>query len=227
VWLAKSTDGGASWSTPLRVNNDAAGKQQFFTWMDIDQKTGYLYFVFYDRRAYAGNETDVYMARSVDGGTTFQNFKISEAPFVPSANVFFGDYNNLSVQNGIVRPIWTRMDSGKLSVWTALVDTSGISGVVTSIPGVTEQVQSIESYPNPFTNSAFVSFKLKNTATVTISIYDITGRLVRTPVKNKRYVPGKYTEKIDAATYGIAAGTYIYTILVNNKLYSRKMVKVD
>jgi hypothetical protein len=33
IWLAKSTDGGNTWTAPIRVNNDAPGKQQFFTWM--------------------------------------------------------------------------------------------------------------------------------------------------------------------------------------------------
>jgi len=35
VFLSKSTDGGETWCTPIRVNNDAAGKQQFFTWATI------------------------------------------------------------------------------------------------------------------------------------------------------------------------------------------------
>lgn len=55
IWLVKSTDGGATWSQPARVNNDPPGKQQFFTWMTIDQVTGYLWFVFYDRRAHTNN----------------------------------------------------------------------------------------------------------------------------------------------------------------------------
>lgn len=227
VWLVKSNDGGITWSAPIRVNNDAAGKQQFFTWMTIDQSTGYLYFVFYDRRNYSGNETDVYMARSTDGGTTFQNFKISQAPFVPDANIFFGDYINVSAQNNIVRPIWMRMDSGKLSVLTALIDTTQLLGVVTAIPSITEPVQSWESYPNPFTNTSFVSFKLRRTALITITVYDITGRRVCVPVQNKRYSPGKYVERIGSDTYHISPGTYIYTIEVDKQLYSRKMIKVE
>ena len=122
VWLAKSSDQGKTWSAPIRVNDDAPGKQQFFTWMDIDQTTGDLYFVFYDRRAYEGNQTDVYIAYSTDGGKTFINEKVSETPFTPSPNAFFGDYNNISAHDGRVRPIWTRADGVNLSVWTALVD---------------------------------------------------------------------------------------------------------
>lgn len=122
IWLACSKDGGRSWSPPIRVNDDTPGKHQFFTWMDIDQTTGILYFVFYDRRAYKDERTDVYLAWTADGGQSFINRRISEKPFLPEAGVFFGDYNDISAHKGKVRPIWTRMDEGGLSVWTALVD---------------------------------------------------------------------------------------------------------
>ena len=122
VFVAKSTDKGMTWSQPVRVNNDAAGKDQFLTWMTVDQKTGYIYCVFYDRRAYSDKQTDVYLAVSRDGAKTFQNIKISESPFDPSKYVFFGDYNHISAVNGKVRPIWTRLENGVLSVWTALIE---------------------------------------------------------------------------------------------------------
>ena len=118
IWLAKSTDGGETWSSPKRVNDDSSRRQQFFTWMSIDQTNGYLYFVFYDRRNYSNDSTDVYMALSKDGGSTFINRKISESAFLPNASVFFGDYTNLTVDNGVIRPIWTRLDGGSLSIWT-------------------------------------------------------------------------------------------------------------
>jgi hypothetical protein len=124
VWLAKSIDGGFTWSSPERVNQDNSQKHQFFTWMDIDQSTGCLYFVYYDRRAYSDNQTDVYLAYSVDGGAHFKEEKISDSPFVPNPGVFFGDYNNIAVHQGIIRPIWTRLNGGSLSIYTAIIDTS-------------------------------------------------------------------------------------------------------
>ena len=48
VWLVKSNDGGKTWSAPKKVNDDTSNKQQFFTWMCLDQTSGYLYFVFYE-----------------------------------------------------------------------------------------------------------------------------------------------------------------------------------
>jgi hypothetical protein len=105
VWMVKSTDGGNTWSPPKRVNNDTPGRQQFFTWMTVDQVTGYIWFVFYDRRNYNDTRTDVYLAVSKDGGETFENFKVSESPFIPNAGVFFGDYTGISAHNNMVRPV--------------------------------------------------------------------------------------------------------------------------
>ncbi len=121
IFIAKSTDGGNTWSKPVRVNNDKTQNEQFLTWMTIDQVTGHIYCVFYDRRNHADKQTDVYLAVSRDGGATFENMKISKEPFDPSKYVFFGDYNHISAHNGVVRPIWTRLQDGVLSVWTALV----------------------------------------------------------------------------------------------------------
>lgn len=122
IWVSKSTDGGKTWSKPKRVNNDPKGKHQFLSWMAVDQTSGDLYIVFYDRRAYNDEQTDVYLGVSRNGGKTFENMKISETPFDPTKFVFFGDYNHISAHGGHVRPIWTRLEKGVLSVWTALID---------------------------------------------------------------------------------------------------------
>jgi len=122
VWISKSDDRGDSWSKPIRINHDKSKRHQFFPWICIDPITGYLYVVFYDRRNYRDNRTDVYLAYSKDGGQTFINTLISKNPFTPTSEIFIGDYNHISAYNGIVRPIWTRMDGNRLSVWTALIE---------------------------------------------------------------------------------------------------------
>jgi len=114
------------WSKPLRINQDEAGTHQFFPWMAIDQTNGNIYIVYYDRRDYDDLHTDVYLAYSFDGGNKFSEIKISETPFVPDASKFFGDYTNIDAHGGIITPIWTRMDNGRTSVWTAIIKESDL-----------------------------------------------------------------------------------------------------
>jgi len=122
IYLVKSTDNGKTWSNPLKVNNDTTKTHQFLTWMSVDEKTGFIYIVYYDRSKYNNTKTDVVLAVSKDGGKTFSNKTISKKPFTPNPKVFFGDYNNIHAYNGIVRPIWTAYYNNKLSVWTALIE---------------------------------------------------------------------------------------------------------
>ena len=120
-WLSVSKDGGENWSEPVKVNQDASKRHQFFTWMTIDQTNGNLYFVYYDRRNYDDSRTDVYVSMSTDGGKTFHDAKINDTPFIPNEKVFFGDYLNIAAVNGVIRPIWPRMDEGKISLWVTLL----------------------------------------------------------------------------------------------------------
>lgn len=121
IWFSRSNNFGDNWASPVRINNDPAGKHQFFPWLTIDQKNGHLYAIYYDRREHEGNETDVYLAYSTNAGQSFTNVKISESSFVPDASVFFGDYTNIAAHDGVIAPVWTRMDNGKTSVWTTII----------------------------------------------------------------------------------------------------------
>jgi hypothetical protein len=121
IWISKSTDQGETWSEPVRVNDDAPGKQQFLTWMAVDQTTGYLYVVFYDRRHHEDTHTDVYLAYSTDGGETFTNHQLTDEPFEMLEGPFFGDYNHIVAHGGKIYPVWTQMDNLKTSIWTSIV----------------------------------------------------------------------------------------------------------
>ncbi len=125
VWLARSSDKGQTWSSPIKVNDDEVimmGRHQCYNWMAVDPITGHIYIVFYDRRNYEDLQTDVYLAVSTDGGVTFKNEKISEKPFIPDSNIYIGDYINITAFAGFVRPVWTSYDDGKLSILSAIIN---------------------------------------------------------------------------------------------------------
>lgn len=226
VWIVRSEDGGDTWTDPIRVNDDAPGKHQFFTWMSVDQATGYLWFVWYDRRDYNDTNTDVYMAVSMDGGESFINFKVSEEPFVPNSNVFFGDYNCVTSHNNVVRPIWTRLHNNNLSVHTAIIDSDLI------ITGVKEQDQKPlatlqPNYPNPFTESTVIAFKILEPGNVSLEIYDIYGHRVETLIDNEYRFRGKFIERFDASRYNLASGVYYFSLTTEGKNQKRKMMLIN
>ncbi|UTW61088.1 glycosyl hydrolase [bacterium SCSIO 12741] len=174
IWLKYSDDGGDTWSALKKVNDDQTERHQFLTWLAVDQVTGFVYCVFYDRRNYDDHQTDVYLAVSKDGGDTFQNLRISQEPFTPEDGVFFGDYNNLVAHNGRVRPIWARMDQKKTSVWTALYEEAAKpnsqSPKTAQVPDDQEPVYAAHT----------VKVKLKEAGEVSLYIKDKKGNRVST-----------------------------------------------
>ena len=222
IFLSKSTNQGTTWSTPFRVNNDAPGKHQFLTWMTIDQTTGYIYIVFYDRRNHTDEQTDVYLAFSNNGGTSFTNTKISSTPFVPVDSVFFGDYTNITAHNGVIRPIWARMDSGITSVWTAIISQTSLTNKEYELDDNLES--EIANYPNPTAANdvSFFSFKLYKESPISIKIYDLSGKEVLTVIDNKTFGFGKHIEKMKSSL--LPVGEYVYTIKSDYYLKSKKMI---
>ncbi len=121
IWFMRSTNRGDLWTQPRRVNLDSIGRHQFLPSIAVDEATGILYIVYYDRRAYNDLRTDVYVAYSMDGGIKFTEMKISEAPFVPGAEKPFADRIAVAAFKGVITPVWTRMDEGITSLWTTLL----------------------------------------------------------------------------------------------------------
>ncbi len=122
VWISLSDNQGASWSDPILVNTGDTGKHQYFPWMDIDQTSGKLYVVFYDRRHSKDTSTHMYLAVSDDGASSFTNIRLTDRPFRPRDNGFFGDYNDISAHAGRIRPVWTWQEGNSQSIQTILID---------------------------------------------------------------------------------------------------------
>jgi len=108
VFCSSSNDHGATWRPAVRVNNDPPhnGAEQFFQWMAVDPSDGTVYVVFYDRRGDPKERAEtVVLARSTDGGQTFQNYSWMDQGF-DAKGAFMGDYSGIAALNGRVYGIW-------------------------------------------------------------------------------------------------------------------------
>lgn len=114
IYVIKSTDKGNIWSIPLKVNKDEAGlgKQHFFPWITCDPANGILSMIYYDDRDVDTNQCEVYCANSVDGGSSWEELKVSDVSFTPApipglVDKYMGDYLGIHSKNGMVYPVWT------------------------------------------------------------------------------------------------------------------------
>jgi hypothetical protein len=113
VFVSSSADHGKSWSAPARVNTDPIhnGKDQFFQWMAVDPQSGAVNLIFYDRRT-DNQETTVTLARSTDGGKTFQNYTWDSESFAAEGD-FLGDYLAITAYGNKVFGAWAHQTSAE------------------------------------------------------------------------------------------------------------------
>jgi hypothetical protein len=106
IFVASSADHGRTWSKPVRVNSDPLhnGHDQFFQWMAVDPVNGAVELIFYDRRTDNENTT-VTLARSLDGGKTFQNYTWDGQSFDANGE-FLGDYLAITAFGNKVFGAW-------------------------------------------------------------------------------------------------------------------------
>jgi hypothetical protein len=121
IALSRSTDGGLTWSPPVRVNRDA-GVQAFEPAVAIrsDGTIGVTYFDFRSNTSDPSTLfTDYWLARSTDGGATWRESRVA-GPFdlaiAPNAGgLFLGDYQGLVAAGGGFVPFYATVNTGDLA----------------------------------------------------------------------------------------------------------------
>jgi hypothetical protein len=105
ILFTSSVNGGATWSAPVRVNDDPITLKvdQMFPAVEVD-RNGQVFTVFYDRRRDSRNFLiDTFVAKSRDAGRTWKNLRVTEENFaaihdqdVVVNSVYMGDYLGIS-----------------------------------------------------------------------------------------------------------------------------------
>jgi hypothetical protein len=110
VFVAKSTDGGATWSSKAMPGNG----DQFNQWLAVDPSNGSINVAYYDTGTHGATATRYTLARSTNGGKTYSatpiaNATTDESCCAPSVDLGnqYGDYEGIAAFGGTVRPVWT------------------------------------------------------------------------------------------------------------------------
>lgn len=180
----RSTDGGQSWSTPIRINDDPGSEAQFFPWVTFDE-TGIAHVVWYDRRG-DGYLIDVYYARSLDGGGTFEeNERVTVAAFEPilpwdTSVDFIGDYNGIAATGETAYPFYQDSREGNQDVYVALIP-GGAATIEEIGAGVEFSTGSrLAAFPNPFRSTTRIEARARQSQSEeTVEIIGPDGRILR------------------------------------------------
>jgi Secretion system C-terminal sorting domain len=117
IFLQYSTDQGSTWTTRIRVNDNANPElsDQWFPAVWCEKTTGKLYIKWYDTRENpASYTTGVWATYSTTGGTTFApNVRISNASWTypcpacgANQNCYRGDYDGITANQKVGYSVW-------------------------------------------------------------------------------------------------------------------------
>jgi len=231
VVLYRSTDGGLTWSSGIRVNQDPVnnGKTQFFPNVHID-KFGAVNVIFYDDRNTTNDSTGVFLARSTDGGATWKEFEISDHNFKPEpigglGQGYQGDIIDITSTDSTIWTVWMDNSSGLYQIWTAPISFSSINGIddgnSPQLPGLKQ------NYPNPFSSATKIGFRTTVTGQVSLKIFDILGNEIAELV-NETMSPGfheiEFNPDHTAVNQRLAKGIYVCRLTLNDRVETRRMI---
>jgi Matrixin len=107
IEFMRSTDGGATFSAPVVINDTFTG-QHFFSTLAVDER-GVLHASWFDGRNSPTDTSkyDVYATYSLDDGATFSpNARVTPALLDAGGAQIIGDYTGIAAAGGFAHPVW-------------------------------------------------------------------------------------------------------------------------
>lgn len=146
---------------------------------------------------------------------------------------FTKEYENLAFPGSAIRRVywvpWTGYD-GYFNTWSSSSSNGTFYIFKNDTPVGIEPAQNVpgefmlfQNYPNPFNPSTLISYELRVTSYVTINVYDISGKLIRSIV-NKQQTPGKYS--VNFSSGELSSGIYFYRLSAGSFSDTKTMVLI-
>jgi photosystem II stability/assembly factor-like uncharacterized protein len=200
-YIKKTTDGGNNWSTQTlpsggNIITPYAGKISLINKDTLWANGGQINFA---------NETRGMLYRTTNGGTNW----LFQVPQDTSIHIY--NYYQLKFIN---------KDDGWSYAVTKGVHTvtGGNDTFYTSIKryssNVPKEFKLIQNFPNPFNPTTAIKYEISKNSNVRLTIYNITGKEVKTLVNQKQTV-GEYQVEFDGS--GLSSGVYFYRIQITNE----------
>jgi hypothetical protein len=231
IHFIRSTDGGATWSAPVRVNNDTPGNRayQWFGTMSV-APNGRIDAVWNDTRGSADSTISaLYYSSSSDGGTTWSP-NVQVTPTWSSVIGWpnqqkIGDYYDTSSDDTGVDVAYAATFNGGQDVYYLRIPASlvGVGTPQSSAP------LRLENSPNPFAGTTTIRFDAPTAgAQVRVEVFDLAGHRVATLVDGFR-IGSSQTVQWDGRRHdGTQAppGVYMCRVNAGGVTDARKLLRI-
>src|SRR3989449_1732687 len=185
IFLTRSTDKAATFSGPVKLNDDTTTNDQFFPW--IQSVSGKIAAVWYDRRLDPGNHNmDTFYSESINQGLAWSpNVRLSSVSSNPDCcgflGQFIGDYVGMALTSSTARAVWMDTRNGNQDIFTERyppLPKVSITGIALPRNIMYNQISSkplnatiIVKNDAPYDETITVAFSLQNiTGTIFLSV---------------------------------------------------------
>ncbi|KUG08528.1 S8/S53 family peptidase [Solirubrum puertoriconensis] len=142
-------------------------------------------------------------------------YKVTQGPFdlVPTLHASFKPAQ--AVTRGEFAVIVTRT----FTQWDAVTQPAAARS--TAATAASQPTEEVTAYPNPFSGSTTISYTVAEPGLVTVEVYNVLGRKVKTLVSESQQ-SGIHQVKFDASS--LTRGSYVYKVKAGGKLTSKQLL---
>ena len=183
-----------------------------------------------------GKRLDVYAARSDDNiavqtyasnGGSNQRWKaiaLGNGIYELEPQCALGKRLDIGPLNGVTRAVSKTASGSASQRWKLFLTAAPASRVATAaVPSALAAQESLTTYPNPFSTEATIAFPVPASGQpAAIQIRSLQGQLVRTID-----VSGNATGSVQLARQNLAAGLYLYSLVVSGNTLATKQLVVN
>lgn len=164
------------------------------------------------------NCANVNIKLSTDGGNTFETMLKANTPNDGSESV------NLPMVS---------TSTARIKVEAAdniFFDISNTNFSISTVSGISNQnaeplsFRLAQNFPNPFNPTTMINFVIPQKSAVSLSVYDMSGKLVAELINNETKTEGSYSYEFDGSR--LSSGMYVYRLTAGKHSETRKMILV-
>jgi hypothetical protein len=211
--------GGGDLEFDVSLENIGSSPQSFDAWVDI---------------AYEEEDPTTVLRRTFSNFISGMSLERSGVQYPIPSSYAAGNYIYTLKVGNYPDDVWSESSFDFEKEGTLLTGSAFTPFPVIDAPDIFEEVTLAETsiatdyvimgnYPNPFNPVTTIQFSLGQAEFVTLSVYDVSGRLVETLVSGQRQA-GNHQVQFNASN--LASGVYLYQLEGGNFTISNKMVLV-